>query len=74
MPEIQHQPPNSQKSDDLRTMGQLSLSSTNFEMFNVNLHRNEYAAHTTPTYQNITRGLNKKPIRRFAAFIVYIRK
>jgi hypothetical protein len=68
MPEIQHQ-----KSRDLRTMSQLSLSSTNFEMFSINPHRNEYAAHTTPMYQNINCGLNKtKSIRTFATFIIYV--
>jgi hypothetical protein len=75
MPEIR--PPNLQKSHNLRTMSQLSLSSINFEMFNINPHRNEYAAHTTPNvlYQNINCGLNKmNPIRRFAGPIVYLRK
>ena len=73
MPEIR--PPNLQKSHDLRTMSQLSLSSINFEMFNINPHRNEYAAHTTLLYQNINCGLNKtNPFRRFTAPIVHLRK
>ena len=75
MPDIQHHPSNLQKSHDLRSMSELSLSSINFEMFNINPHRNEYAAHTTPTHQNINCGLNKtKSIRRFAPFIAYLCK